>query len=163
LDPAAGDPGGPGAAADAGARGPLQGGHAGAGLVRDPPGADRAPAGVLQRARSAAVLAGVEWARDAGVLPRDSWAMRPATVAVAVGVEGRHNYKYTDREEPSKDGFVFPLAARGCVNNRCHAAVGDVRYLLDEQGIYVFDGSGARPISDEQPMFVPDPDLDYRI
>jgi hypothetical protein len=56
-------------------------------------------------------------------------------------------YRFTVQSNPAKDGFLFPAADRGCVNNRCAVAVGGEAYLLDERGVYRFDGSDAVPVS----------------
>ncbi len=62
-------------------------------------------------------------------------------------LEKRHLYKFTFQSEPARDGFVFLTTRRGCVNNRCHVQVEDTAYLLDEIGLYAFDGQDAEPIS----------------
>ena len=62
-------------------------------------------------------------------------------------LERRHVYKLTMESNPSDDLFVFLTTRRGCVNNRCHVQVEDTAYLLDEVGLYRFDGQTAEPIS----------------
>lgn len=52
----------------------------------------------------------------------------------------RHNYRLTFQENPIRDGFVFFVNARGCINKHCWALVDDMAYLLDETGCYSFDG-----------------------
>lgn len=54
-------------------------------------------------------------------------------------LERRHAYRVTFGSDPLRDGGVFPASTRGCVNNRCWVVVGDVAYMLDEQGLHRFD------------------------
>lgn len=56
-------------------------------------------------------------------------------------------YKLTAQSNPETDGFVFPSVGRGCVNNRCWAHVDGVVFVLDERGVYRFDGGSADPLS----------------
>lgn len=51
---------------------------------------------------------------------------------------------------PAVDGFAWPIATRGAVNNRCHAIIGETVYMLDTDGIYSFTGNG-----DVQPSSLP--------
>lgn len=79
-------------------------------------------------------------------------------------VKERHIYKFTYREDPGRDGFVWPVAGRGCVNARSYALVEGVAYLLDEMGIYSFDGESIEPVSTAvQAIFKPDGSSPYRI
>jgi hypothetical protein len=52
----------------------------------------------------------------------------------------RHCYRLTFQQSPLDDGFVFYVGGRGCVNNRCWAVVDESAYLLDEAGVYAFQG-----------------------
>jgi len=55
----------------------------------------------------------------------------------------RHNiWRFSMQTDPAVDGFPWPIARRGCVNNRSYAIVGERVYLLDTDGIYAFTGSG---------------------
>lgn len=58
----------------------------------------------------------------------------------------RNTYRLTCQGDPANDGAVFYSIGRGCVNNRCWVVVDSVAYLMDELGIYSFDGE-AKPIS----------------
>jgi hypothetical protein len=62
-------------------------------------------------------------------------------------LEQRHVYKFTFQSDPARDGFVFLTTQRGCVNNRCYVQVEDTVYLLDEIGIYAFNGQESEPVS----------------
>ena len=53
----------------------------------------------------------------------------------------RHSYRLTFQEDPLKDGLIFLACNRGCVNNRCYVVVDESAYMLDEAGIYKFEGS----------------------
>lgn len=68
-------------------------------------------------------------------------------------VQRRHIYRLTFFQDPIIDGGIFLSARRGCVNNRCWVTVDGFVYLLDDRGIYRFDGSEAveeisQPIQD---------------
>lgn len=54
------------------------------------------------------------------------------------------------QSDPAEDGFAWPIATRGAVNNRCYAIVGETVYMLDTDGIYAFSGNG-----DVQPSSLP--------
>lgn len=51
-------------------------------------------------------------------------------------VEKRHTYKFTFQDDPATDGFVFPSAQRGSINQRCIVNVEDATYMLDEWGVH---------------------------
>jgi hypothetical protein len=53
----------------------------------------------------------------------------------------RHIYRMTFLDNPQEDGGVFLSARRGTVNNRCWVNVDGWTYLLDDRGVYRFDGS----------------------
>lgn len=53
----------------------------------------------------------------------------------------RHIYRVTFFQEPTIDGGVFLAARRGCINNRCWLNVDGHVYMLDDRGIYRFDGN----------------------
>jgi hypothetical protein len=55
-------------------------------------------------------------------------------------LERRHIYRLTFQDSPTEDGFIFLTAGRGCVNNRCYAVIDDRAFLLDEAGVYSFQG-----------------------
>lgn len=55
-------------------------------------------------------------------------------------LEKRHAYRLTYQKSPEEDGLVFLALNRGCINNRCWVKVGDMAFLLDEAGVYAFDG-----------------------
>lgn len=79
-------------------------------------------------------------------------------------LERRHIYRLTFHEGPATDGAVFLVAQRGCVNQRCCVLVDANAYLLDEQGIYAFDGDGADPVSEPiQLIFQPQAGGFYQI
>lgn len=56
-------------------------------------------------------------------------------------IERRHIHKLTFSVSPLKDGAVFMVANRGCVNNRCWIVVDDSAYMLDELGIHKFSAN----------------------
>lgn len=54
----------------------------------------------------------------------------------------RHIYRFTFQEDPAIDGYVFlNVDGRGCLNNRTWCEVEGSLYMMDEQGMHVFDGS----------------------
>jgi hypothetical protein len=62
-------------------------------------------------------------------------------------LERRHIYRFTFQEDPSLDGFAFLTTQRGCLNHRSQVQAEDTCYLLDDTGIYKFDGQTAEAIS----------------
>lgn len=64
-------------------------------------------------------------------------------------VKKRHIYKLTVQEDPAVDGRVYlAVDGRGCLNQRCWAEVEGRLFMLDEQGVHVFDGSSqTEPVS----------------
>lgn len=56
-------------------------------------------------------------------------------------VENRHLHRMTFGQSPAIDGGIFEVSNRGTVNNRCHVAVGENVYFLDEQGIWAYTGN----------------------
>jgi len=59
-----------------------------------------------------------------------------------------HTYRLS-MARSSCPGIVVQFAAnRGCVNNRCWAQTAELAFLLDEEGIWLFDGQGSKPISE---------------
>ena len=58
----------------------------------------------------------------------------------------RHTYKLTYQDDPGR-GLLFLVAQRGVVNQRCWVQTDGSAYLLDEAGVWAFDGSGAKPAS----------------
>jgi len=58
-------------------------------------------------------------------------------------VQRRHIYRLTFFEDPTLDGGVFLSARRGCINNRCWLTIDGFVYMLDDRGIYRFDGGDA--------------------
>lgn len=59
----------------------------------------------------------------------------------------RRLYRLTAQADPAQDGFIFLDANRGCINQRCVVIIGDTAYLLDEQGIYSFQGGTCTDLS----------------
>lgn len=50
--------------------------------------------------------------------------------------------------ENTKPGVGIQHAVyRGCVNNRCHVRSNEIVYLMDQDGVYAFDGGGIKDIS----------------
>jgi hypothetical protein len=75
-----------------------------------------------------------------GLLPMGSWLLI---------TERNHIYRLTYKDSPSQDGAVFLAIDRGCVNQNCWALLEGKAYLLDEAGVYRFDGgSEVEPLSD---------------
>jgi hypothetical protein len=60
----------------------------------------------------------------------------------------RHVYSLTFVRQPIIDAAVHLVASRGCVNNRSWVYHEGMAYLLDEQGVYRFNGYKAEPISE---------------
>lgn len=61
--------------------------------------------------------------------------------------KSRRTYRFSSESDPLRDGAVFQSVGRGCVNHRTAIVVGDMAYVMDAQGVYVFDGRQATPIS----------------
>lgn len=80
-------------------------------------------------------------------------------------LERRHIYRLTFQQDPGTDGAVYLAGLRGCINQRCAVIVEDGVYMLDEQGVHLFDGGeGGQNVSDQiQSFFRPDPDEQYQI
>lgn len=51
--------------------------------------------------------------------------------------------------DPSLDGQVSFATSRGCLNQRCYIKDGNSAYLMDQSGVYAFDGSQTVSISDQ--------------
>lgn len=70
-------------------------------------------------------------------------------------LERRHIYRFTFQSDPGVDGYVFlNVAGRGCLNHRTWVDVNGTLYMLDEQGVFRFDGS-----PDIQPLSMPIQDV----
>jgi hypothetical protein len=79
-------------------------------------------------------------------------------------VERRHIHRLTFQEDPLKDGFVFRVTHRGCINHRCSVIVEDMTYMLDEAGIHAFNGETSQHISDPiQNIFQVDGVSDFQV
>lgn len=61
--------------------------------------------------------------------------------SVLYAAKRRHLYRLMYEDDPASGGVFEALSYRGLCNNRCVVAVGHDGFLLDEQGIYQFDGS----------------------
>ncbi len=59
----------------------------------------------------------------------------------------RHIYNYSTWRDPARDAGMFLRANRGALNHRCAVNVEGNVYLMDREGIYLFDGSQAQQIS----------------
>lgn len=70
--------------------------------------------------------------RVTGLMPKDSFLYV---------LKSRRIYRVTAQSDPSDDAYVFLTCNRGCVNDRCWVVADEVAYLLDEGGVYAFDGS----------------------
>ena len=57
-------------------------------------------------------------------------------------LERHHIWRFSMQSNPGVDGFAWPIATRGVVNNRCHTVIGETVYMLDTDGIYAFKGNG---------------------
>ena len=62
-------------------------------------------------------------------------------------LQRRSMYRLSYQRNPAEDGAVYLAARRGAVNNRVWVHVGSVTYIMDERGIYTFDGANAEDIS----------------
>jgi len=58
-------------------------------------------------------------------------------------IQRRHVYKLSYLQDPILDGGVFLSLRRGCVNNHCWVTIGEHVYMLDDQGVYRWDGSSS--------------------
>lgn len=58
-------------------------------------------------------------------------------------------YRLSFTEDPAVDGAIFPAASRGMESHRCYARAGDVVYVLDREGVYLFDGGNVQSVSSE--------------
>jgi hypothetical protein len=55
---------------------------------------------------------------------------------------------------PLKDGQLRRTAWRGCLNQHCFQLVGETAFIMDREGVYVFDGQSVSDISGMiQPLF----------
>lgn len=70
--------------------------------------------------------------RVTGLMPKDSFLYV---------LKSRRIYRVTAQTNPLDDGYIFLTANRGCVNDRCWVVADEVAYLLDEGGVFAFDGS----------------------
>lgn len=61
--------------------------------------------------------------------------------------ERRHLYRFQFSGDPGQTGHVFLAAERGTINHRLIVQADDAAYLMDESGVYAFDGQAPRPIS----------------
>ena len=76
----------------------------------------------------------------------------------------RNAFKFAYKNDPGRDGYVFPCVRRGCVNNRCAVYVDDSLYMLDEMGVHKFDGDNSEPISAAiDSVFRPDGASQYQV
>ncbi len=78
-------------------------------------------------------------------------------------IEKRNIHSFTFKSDPGRDGFIFPKANRGCVNNRCWVIVEGNAYMLDEAGIHSFDGDGSTALSAKIHNLFNDPTFPYRL
>jgi hypothetical protein len=79
-------------------------------------------------------------------------------------VEKRTTHRLTFKDDPARDGMVFPRSGRGCVNHRCIVIADGMAYMLDESGVHAFDGEESSHLSDPvQSMFQSDPSSELRI
>lgn len=58
----------------------------------------------------------------------------------------RHIYRLGTAGDPRLDASAMLVAERGCLNDRCWCRVEGVAFVLDENGVYVFDGNSVEPI-----------------
>lgn len=54
-------------------------------------------------------------------------------------LQKRHIHKLTFANHPVKDGAIFMVAERGCINNRCWVVVDESAFMLDDLGIHRFE------------------------
>lgn len=71
-------------------------------------------------------------------------------------LQRRHIYRMTFFTDPIFDGGVFLSARRGCINNRCWVTVDGFLYMLDDRGVFKFDGG-----DDTEEVSLPIQDLFY--
>ena len=64
----------------------------------------------------------------------------------------KHAYRLTVGEDATRDGDIYLAASRGCINHRCFALVEGAAYMLDEQGVHVFQKAGAENGSVSTPI-----------
>lgn len=56
-------------------------------------------------------------------------------------IERKHIHRLAYDDSPVTDGAVFLMAQRGVVNQRSWVSVGEMLYMLDEQGVHKYDGN----------------------
>lgn len=72
-------------------------------------------------------------------------------------LEHRNIYRFTYSVDPEKDGALFQQADRGCINERCAVSTPKGLYMLDEQGVHIFDSKDDQDVSDPiQTLFRPE-------
>ncbi|MFO0899367.1 MAG: hypothetical protein U0836_18230 [Pirellulales bacterium] len=59
----------------------------------------------------------------------------------------RSVYRLTYDTHPGRDGRQFLAVRRGCVNQRCWVQFGAQTFILDRQGVYLFDGGNDQDVS----------------
>jgi hypothetical protein len=75
---------------------------------------------------------------------------------------GSHIYKFTYQNDPLKDGAVFLVSDRGCVNQRCAVQAKGGVFMLDQKGVHLFGRTASREGADNdisapiQTLFRPD-------
>lgn len=59
-----------------------------------------------------------------------------------------HIYRLTTAGDPRRDASATLVANRGCLSQRCWCQTETTCFLMDSDGLWVFDGSGATPIDE---------------
>ena len=85
---------------------------------------------------------------DTGAEAADDITGLMATNSFLFILQRHHIYRLTYQRDPGLDGGLFLSVRRGCINNRCWVHVDDMTYMMDDRGVYRFDGGdGAEDVS----------------
>jgi hypothetical protein len=57
-----------------------------------------------------------------------------------------HIYRLSTAGNPRADASITLVAERGCLNQRCWCRADGMSFLMDENGMYLFDGTSVQPI-----------------
>lgn len=89
--------------------------------------------------------------------------LMPVGTALVV-LKQRHLYRVTYSQQPQIYPQVSLIASRGCINQRCWTFYEDNAYLLDEWGLYRFNGESIDPLTGPiQDVFRDGATLDFSV
>jgi hypothetical protein len=75
--------------------------------------------------------------------------------------QSAHLYSLSYVAQPVLDASMRLVSYRGVLNNRCWGVLGGVAYLVDDSGMYAFDGSSQQPVSVAVDNFWQDKIIDF--